>query len=113
MKPYDIAIIGGGAAGRAAAVAGCTNGLKVCLLDEQPESRTSLLPSGLQYLPSTTVWGLFGANSPDGDGSHRVLFRDPTGLGRLHARYVVLATGSYPLRAPFAGCDLPGVVSAE
>ncbi|MGH8210938.1 MAG: NAD(P)-binding protein, partial [Steroidobacteraceae bacterium] len=97
-QSFDVAIIGGGPAGAAAAIATRSCQLDVCLIDEQPRlggqiyrqppagfrvdswltgkayARGKLLLaraeqlSGLRHIPSATTWGIFPAK-PEGPAS--------------------------------------------
>jgi thioredoxin reductase len=139
----DVAIVGGGPAGAAAAVAAHSLGLSVCLIDEQPRlggqiyrqppagfkvdswlagrvyaegkaliARAQTL-AGLRHIASATVCALFpGGQAGAAHGGHHLLFHDNERLGRVAARYVVLAAGCYELPVPFPGWHLPGVMSA-
>ncbi|MGF7206329.1 thioredoxin reductase/bacterioferritin-associated ferredoxin [Skermanella aerolata] len=130
---YDLAVIGAGPAGLAAATLAARQGISTVLLDEQPapggqiyRSVTEtpvrdpkvlgpdywhgaglvkpLQESGADYLPGTTVWSV-SRNLEIG------LSRD--GAARiLPAKHIILATGA--LERPFAvpGWTLPGVMGA-
>lgn len=138
----EVAIIGGGPAGLAAAAAMKACGLDVCLIDEQPRlggqiyrqppagfrveswlggriyQRGKALLERVEHLPDlrhvapATVWALFPAESMAEGGGHRILYERDGTLGRLAARHVLLATGCYELPVPFPGWHLPGVMSA-
>lgn len=132
-EPYDLAVIGAGPAGAAAAVQAAALGLRVGVLDEQqtpggllyhsvtrsPLPRDgvlddsywegaplmqALLRSGAEYLPRSSVWNI------DRDGGIGVT-RD--GQAQIvHARHVLLATGAIERPHPFPGWTLPGVMTA-
>jgi D-hydroxyproline dehydrogenase subunit alpha len=138
----EAAIIGGGPAGLAAAAAMKACGVDVCLIDEQPRLGGQIYrqpPVGfrvdswlagkvyrrgkallacverradLRLLVPATVWALFPAEPATGAGGHHVLYDRAGKLGRLKARYVLLATGCYEMPVPFPGWQLPGVMSA-
>lgn len=128
----DIAVIGAGPAGVAAARAAAASGLSVLLVDErsqpggqyhkQPAKGFSLDPdrldhqfregaelaaaaiaSGVRLLTSTSVW------APHGEDG--LLLRTPDGARRLDARRIVLATGAAERCPPFPGWTLPGVMT--
>jgi NADPH-dependent 2,4-dienoyl-CoA reductase/sulfur reductase-like enzyme/bacterioferritin-associated ferredoxin len=129
MRRADLAIIGAGPAGVAAAVTAADHGLKVTLLDESPSIGgqvltktglgTELLPPGssiqrglelvekLQRLPveilhETVVWGIQGTS---------IAFAGPGGSDQIAASAIVIATGAREYVPPFHGWTLPGVMT--
>ncbi|MFF4101336.1 NAD(P)/FAD-dependent oxidoreductase [Streptomyces sp. NPDC001903] len=143
--PPDLAIVGAGPAGLAAAVTAAGLGLRVTLLDagerpggqyyrhpapglgaERPEAlhhgwaafaereaalRAHVSDGRITYLPAHHVWAVV----PDGADwtLHAVAGAGPEEApATLHARAVLLATGSYERQLPFPGWTLPGVVGA-
>lgn len=127
----DLAVVGAGPAGLAAALEADRLGLAVALIDEQPApggqiwrgveraqaaatlggdylagraEATRLRASRVRYLPSTTLWHL----DPDGELSLAHGGR----TARLAARRVVLATGALERPVPIPGWTLPGVMTA-
>ncbi|MGH8300177.1 MAG: NAD(P)-binding protein, partial [Steroidobacteraceae bacterium] len=137
----EVAIVGGGPAGLAAAAAMKACGLDVWLIDEQPrlggqiyrqppadfqvdswltgriyERGKALLErverfADLRRVAPATVCGLFPAESIAEGGCHRILYERDGKLGRLEAPHVLLATGCYEMPVPFPGWQLPGVMS--
>lgn len=137
----EVAIVGGGPAGLAAAAAMQACGLDICLIDEQPRLGGQIYrqpPKGfrvdswlagrvyrrgkallerverlaeLRHVAAATVWALF-PGEPAAGGGHHVLYERDGEMGRLEARHVLLATGCYELPVPFPGWHLPGVMSA-
>ncbi len=129
---YDIAIIGAGPAGMAAAAQAGGRGLSVLLLDENqglggqvhrgveasplaavpalaavPEAGRALaaaaLACGAEFLPGATVWHLDAARS---------LGVSAGGAARMiAARRVIIATGAQERPMPVPGWTLPGVMS--
>lgn len=130
---YDVAIIGAGPAGMAAAVRLKALGASVAVIDEQPSpggqiwrgvERNAHSPvfaalgadyekgqaltaefraSGVTYLPATQVWQI-----EDGWG----LFLTSDGKARrLAARAILLANGAQERPTPFSGWTLPGVMT--
>ncbi len=126
----DLAIVGAGPAGLAAAVAAAAIGLDTVLVDEQPapggqiyrgaEAASfaqqgvlgpdyaagarlirSFRQSAAEYQPGTRVWRV----TPDG-----ALQCSPGGM--LRARRIILATGALERPVPFPGWTLPGVMTA-
>jgi thioredoxin reductase/bacterioferritin-associated ferredoxin len=125
----DVAVVGGGPAGMAAAVAARRAGASVVLIDEYaapggqiwrrrydeveddaprslpPEARErvrELTASGARVIAGASVWG---APEPG------VLLLTGT-PARVRARAVVLATGAYDRPVAFPGWTLPGVMTA-
>ena len=126
----DLAIVGAGPAGLAAAVEAARLGLDAVLVDEQPspggqiyrgvetaslaqrsilgedytrggELVASFRQAAVEYRPSTQVWRV---------GADGVLDLSP---GRqLAARRIILSTGALERPVPFQGWTLPGVMTA-
>src|SRR5713101_7712937 len=126
----DLAIIGAGPAGMAAATLGAELGLDTLLIDEQeghggqiyraveraPDSSplgadylagrslaAALRASGARYRPATTVWHI----DPDGTLS---LAADGISATVI-ARRILLATGAIERPVPIPGWTLPGVMT--
>ena len=133
MEHHQLAIIGGGPAGLAAAAVAANAGLECVLIDEQatpggqiyravntiPKQRATLLgpdyqcgqklidqfnKSGASYRPSTTIWNL---NSQREIG---ILHNGQAAL--LSADRVIIATGAMERPVPFPGWTLPGAMTA-
>ncbi len=130
---YDVAVIGAGPAGLAAATACAGAGLSTVLLDEQkapggqiyravtetPVRRRAVLgsdywhgaglvralqASGAQHVPGATVWSL---------SRDREIGVSIDGAARLiQARRVIIATGALERPFPIPGWTLPGVMTA-
>ncbi|GAA3049032.1 NAD(P)/FAD-dependent oxidoreductase [Kitasatospora albolonga] len=139
QDPYDLAVIGAGPAGLAAAVTAASSGLRCVLLDAGPRPggqyyrhpapelgaarpeklhhgwpafaklRDRLAASTVTHLTEHQVW-----TAEQGTGGR------PWRLHALHggeavtveAAAVLLATGAYERQLPFPGWTLPGVVTA-
>ena len=128
----DIAVVGAGPAGMAAALAAAEAGAQVVLLDEYSRPggqffkrshdsfsverdrltrehdrgehlRRQLSHQRIHVLTRTLAWGRFD--------DHLMIFRDQRSEA-LHARAFVIATGAYDRPVAFPGWTLPGVVSA-
>jgi sarcosine oxidase subunit alpha len=100
-------VVGGGPAGRKAAVAAASHGDRVILMDER--HRIDDPPDGVKVLPRTTALGVY-------DDGYVVAHERSTTLERLwhvRAARVVLATGAHERFIAFAGNDRPGVMLAS
>lgn len=116
----DVAIVGAGPAGLAAALAVAKAGKHVVMLDESPavggqiwraslkglhpdaaEALGKVAPGMLEWIPSATVF-----DRVDG----RLLAETPGGVVVVRAPKVILATGASELFLPFPGWTLPNVV---
>jgi len=132
VTPFDLAIIGAGPAGMAAAVEARAHGLSVLVVDESPAPGGQVfrsaeaaaadpapgpdiapgLPliaafrgSGADYRPATTLWHL--------DPEEGVLsLADGSTASEARARRVLLTTGAQERPVPIPGWTLPGVMTA-
>ena len=135
----DLAVIGAGPAGLAAAARAAELGLDTILIDEQPAPGGQVYrnveglaarPRDLERLGGGYRDGLalaqaFRASGADyrpgtavwsieeGAGEARVILglRDDAGAGWLHARWAILATGAMERAVPLPGWTLPGVMT--
>jgi len=134
----DVAVIGAGPAGLAAAVTAATAGLDVALLDAGPrpggqyyrhhagatgESHRGWAAFAhlrdrldrLTYLPVHQVWHAepgFTAHAEPGFTAHAVAGDRDERPVRVRARVLIVATGAHDRSLPFPGWDLPGVLTA-
>lgn len=132
----ELAVIGAGPAGLAAATAAAQAGCGVTVLDEYPspggQYLTANVAAGRSPLPvarrrgqallqelarlninlrlQTLVWGLVKTGHPA--GSLHLALAGPNGPDELQARAVVIAAGGRELVIPFPGWTLPGVMTA-
>ncbi|MFI8164751.1 FAD-dependent oxidoreductase [Streptomyces sp. NPDC085931] len=136
----DLAVIGAGPAGLAAALAACARGVRVTLVDAAPEPggqfhrqpaaglgarrpqalhhrwrtwerlRDGLAAGSVRTLTDHHVWCV--ERVPDGFTVHALLGPRQEEPAEVHARSVLLATGGYETVLPFPGWTLPGVVTA-
>lgn len=126
---HDLAVVGAGPAGLAAAVTAARAGCRVALLDSAPRLggqfwrhhddeaagsghrawsvfaalRADLLHAAVDYTGGAAVW--FVERGPDG------FTLQLAGHPPVRARRVVFATGAYDRVLPFPGWELPGVVT--
>ncbi|MCT7354071.1 FAD-dependent oxidoreductase [Streptomyces sp. 15-116A] len=136
----DLAVIGAGPAGLAAALAAASRGVHVALLDAAPAPggqfyrqpaaalgagrpqalhhqwrtwarlRAGLDAGGVQVLTEHHVW--CAERTSDGFVVHALLGPEQEQPAEVHATVLLLATGGYETVLPFPGWTLPGVVTA-
>jgi len=109
----DIAVLGAGPAGLAAATAARRAGARVTLVDSNPRAggqfwRHRVSDDGppvpaVDFRPGHVIWHI--ERTADGFTVH-------TGHGELRTRTVIIATGAYDRQLPFPGWTLPGVYTA-
>jgi NADPH-dependent 2,4-dienoyl-CoA reductase/sulfur reductase-like enzyme len=133
MRRYDLAIIGAGPAGMAAAATAAATGLSVCVLDEQPRAGGQIyrdvervaalrghilghdythgttLTAGLRHpaithVPGAVVWAI--------EPGFRISCSSDKGAAQIDADRVLLATGALERPMPLPGWTLPGVMTA-
>ena len=127
----DLAIVGAGPAGMAAAVLAAELGLDTDLIDEQPmpggqiyrdveaapadtplgadylkgrQLVSALRASGVRYRPRTTVWHI--------DAAGRLFLSAEGRTEAIAARKILIAAGAYERPVPIPGWTLPGVMGA-
>ncbi|WP_417260895.1 MULTISPECIES: NAD(P)/FAD-dependent oxidoreductase [Alphaproteobacteria] len=134
MRSFDVAIIGAGPAGMAAAIEVTKNGLSAIVLDEQPapggqiyraiekasDERIEILgkdylagrelvnafrTSGANYIPGASVWNI----DQDLNLDYSVVNRGST---QIDAKSLIVATGAIERPTPMPGWTLPGVTTA-
>lgn len=122
----DLLVVGAGPAGISAALAAAEQGVRVCLVDEQPALGGSLLyqhaadPRAQTLLDELLcrlaceplVTCRVGTTAAGYYADHYVALVDAVRLTRLRTRCSVLATGLYEQPAVFGNNDLPGVMLA-
>jgi len=110
LQTVEVAVVGGGASGRAAALRLRAAGVRSLVLDRALHPPT--LP-GVEFAPRTTVTFL----PPPGEGPRAGFtllgFEEPARGVEVRARSVVVATGGYDASLLFGGNDCPGVMTAE
>jgi NADPH-dependent 2,4-dienoyl-CoA reductase/sulfur reductase-like enzyme len=133
MTRYDLAIIGAGPAGMAAAATAAEAGLSVCVLDEQPRAGgqiyreveraagrrgdilgkdytqgaplvAGLRAAGITHLAGTVVWAI--------EDGFRISYTKDGAAAQIGAARVLLATGALERPMPLPGWTLPGVMTA-
>jgi sarcosine oxidase subunit alpha len=122
----DVAVIGGGPAGLAAATAAARARASTARVDDQRQLGGSLLAdprfgvaeaerraaaaldAGVRALTRSTAIAFF----PEDDGGVLAV-ATPTGLVRMYARRWIWATGGYPVNLLFYDNDRPGVIAAR
>ena len=130
MTTCDVAIVGAGPAGLSAAARLAEHGRRVVVVDEQPrpggqyfrqhssavtEAAGDHRPAGarlvaraeragVEFRLGTSVWGL-------ADDARTLLLSSGAAIERLDAEHIVVATGAIERAVPFAGWQLPRVVS--
>ena len=135
---YDVAIVGGGPAGQAAALTLDDLKLKTVVIDEQPQAGGQILrqppqsfriPGWMEdrtYAPLVELLRRFeartsihwiGSHSVIGlrrepDGLFALTICSPDGLRSITATRVLIAAGCQDLAVPLPGWTLPGVYSA-
>lgn len=130
---FDVAIIGGGPAGQAAAVALSGHGLSIAVIDEQPRPGGQILRQpparfavqgwleGRSYAPlkqlvrtfealSGVAW--LGGHSVIGVQHGSAMTMGPDGLTTISAGHILIAAGCQDLAVPVPGWTLPGVYAA-
>lgn len=130
-RGFDVAVIGAGPAGMAAAATAADRGLRVALIDAgrqlggqyfrhpAPGLTAPWLPKlyhGWQHFEQL-VTRVETASGIEVLFGHQVWAIEPgfkvlTDRGPIEAPYVILATGAYERLVPFPGWDLPGVFTA-
>ncbi len=132
---YDIAIVGAGPAGLAAAVTAARLGLRTAVFDEQPEpggqiyrgvervaaTRTAHLPLlGDDYAAGLELVQRFRAAGVDYhpqtavwqiDRDLGVRYRDASGIHAIQSKQIIIATGALERPLPLPGWTLPGVMT--
>lgn len=136
MVRTDLAIVGAGPAGLAAARVAAAHGLAVTVIDEQPRAGGQILRQppasfrvdrwladriyrpqqsllrqcadleGVRWLHATTVLGIETAR-----GCITLSLATADGVGELQAERLLLATGCHDMPVTFPGSTLPGVMA--
>src|SRR6056297_1961777 len=133
MIRYDLAVIGAGPAGMAAAATAAQAGLSVCVLDEQPRAGgqiyreveraagrrgdilgtdytqgaplvAGLRAGGITHLAGAVVWAI--------EEGFRISYTQGGAAAQIEAGRILLATGALERPMPLPGWTLPGVMTA-
>ena len=117
MTRFDVAVVGGGPAGLAAAASATAGGARVAIVDGAPRlggqfwrHRPGHEPAAYRRARAAAARAEHIANSP-------VWYAEPgfrlhTAAGIVDADRLILATGAHDRSLPFPGWDLPGVITA-
>lgn len=120
----NVAVVGAGPAGLAAAAAAGSNGAHVVVLDENPReggqiwrasSRAGVHPAARELAERCEEAGVSfvrGATVFDAPSPRELTWIDAQGVHTLHTDRIVLATGASERFLPFPGWTLPGVCGA-
>lgn len=125
-RDADIAVIGAGPAGLAAAATAASRGARVVLIDENPATggqiwRGAAVGEHARWralavhhnVHMQTATALFSVHAPQAPHAPFVLRLDHRSRGTtLHATKLILATGARELLLPFEGWTTPGVLGA-
>ncbi|WP_052507797.1 FAD/NAD(P)-dependent oxidoreductase [Sphingomonas hengshuiensis] len=129
---FDVAIVGGGPAGQAAAIQLAGHGLSIAVVDEQARPGGQILRqpprafrvahwlAGRSYRALHAQFAAFEALPVTWLGGHsvldaapgRLLLHGPDGAVSVTARRILIAAGCQDLAVPIPGWTLPGVYSA-
>jgi thioredoxin reductase len=129
----DVAIIGGGPAGQAAATTLSGHGLSITIIDEQSRPGGQILRQpparfavrqwleGRSYRPLKQLLARFdaaegvtwlGSHSVIGLQQGSIMAMGPEGVTTISAKHILIAAGCQDLAVPVPGWTLPGVYSA-
>lgn len=121
----DIAILGAGPAGQAAALAAAESGKRVLIVDDNPhpggqiwraDRQTSLPPLAQRYrdaiVANSRITLLNGFRLVARPSSHSLLVESADGGGTIVWKTLILCCGARELALPFPGWTLPGVSGA-
>jgi NADPH-dependent 2,4-dienoyl-CoA reductase/sulfur reductase-like enzyme len=113
----EIAIVGAGPAGIAAALAASLAGARVVLIDAMPRAGGRVWAGGSGGLSSIDALAAAGITHRAGTrvvaATHReLLLEDANDATTLRFERLILATGAREIQLPFPGWTLPGVVAA-
>jgi len=137
----ELAIIGAGPAGLAAAEIVVAYGIQVCIIDEQAQAGGQIYRQppkefkverwlsssvykkvrrlvakvssveGIQWLRQTTVLGISGPEITPSSDGYELILNNQRGSFTLRAKYVLIASGCYDMPVSFPGWNLPGVMA--
>ncbi|OED38600.1 FAD/NAD(P)-binding oxidoreductase [Chromatiales bacterium (ex Bugula neritina AB1)] len=132
MNQYDLAIIGAGPAGMAAAIMAVAHGAKTCIIDEQPapggqiyralqqcdKQRGEILGNDylhgrslIENLTTLDADKLFGASVWRIDTSGEITYSREGNAQQITAKHIIIASGALERACPLPGWTLPGVMT--
>jgi pyruvate/2-oxoglutarate dehydrogenase complex dihydrolipoamide dehydrogenase (E3) component len=109
MMGFDIAVVGAGPAGIAAATSAARLDANVVLISETADAtgqlRSELASRGAGLIANAYVWGVWPG--------FELALHSASGAQLVQAKRVILATGSTAVVRSFPGSDLPGVMTGD
>ncbi len=123
MKQFDVLVVGGGPAGMAAAASAAQHGIRVGLVDDNPnlggqiwrQSTTGPTPEASSWIDKVRLAGveiLCGARVFDHPAPNLLHAETQNDLLELNFKRLILATGARERFLPFPGWTLPNVIGA-
>jgi len=116
---HDLLVVGAGPAGMAAAWRAAQNGLRVCVVDDNPAAGGQIWRGGppeaqvwFERIRSVDVEVINGARVFQQLRPGTLLAETTSGVGELSYKSLVLATGARERFLPFPGWTLPNVMGA-
>src|SRR6185503_3113286 len=116
-SPHELLVVGAGPAGMAAAWRAAQNGLRVCVVDDNPAAGGQIWRGGppeaqvwFERIRSVDVEVINGARVFQQLGPGILLAETNSGVCELNYSSVVLATGARERFLPFPGWTLPNVM---